>query len=60
MMRKDKKTYLLIGLSLLILSLVLGQTSKLPDLARGLITGVGLGFLILSTGIEDKCKRKSI
>ena len=60
MMRKDKKTYLLIGLSLLILSLVLGQTPKLPDLARGLITGVGLGFLILSTGIEDKCKRKSI
>ena len=59
-MKKDKKTYLLIGLSFLIISLVLGQTPKLPDLTRGLITGVGLGFLILSTGIEDKCKRKSI
>ena len=59
-MRKDKKTYLLIGLSLLILALVLGQGSAIPDMARGLLTGLGLGFLILSTGIEDKCKRKYI
>ncbi|WP_308653244.1 hypothetical protein [uncultured Anaerococcus sp.] len=59
-MEKNKKTHLLIGLSLLILALVLGQGSAIPDMARGLVTGLGLGFLILSTGIEDKCKRKNI
>ena len=56
-MGKDKKNYLLIGLSLLILGIVLGRLSNVPDLARGILTGLGLGFLILSTGIEDKCKR---
>ncbi|MBP2015412.1 hypothetical protein [Anaerococcus degeneri] len=59
-MEKNKKAHLLIGLSLLILALVLGQGSAIPDMARGLVTGLGLGFLILSTGIEDKCKRKNI
>lgn len=59
-MGKDKKNYLLIGLSLLILAIVLGRLSNVPDLARGILTGLGLGFLILSTGIEDKCKRKYI
>lgn len=59
-MEKNKKPHLLIGLSLLILALVLGQGSAIPDMARGLVTGLGLGFLILSTGIEDKCKRKNI
>lgn len=59
-MGKDKKNYLLIGLSLLILGLVLGRLSNVPDLARGILTGLGLGFLILSTDIEDKCKRKYI
>ncbi len=59
-MGKDKKNYLLIGLSLLILGIVLGRLSNVPDLARGILTGLGLGFLILSTGIEDKCKRKYI
>ena len=60
MMEKNKKINLLIGLSLLILGLVLGRQAKMPDLARGIVTGLGLGFLILSTGIEDKCKRKYI
>ncbi|WP_311491665.1 hypothetical protein [uncultured Anaerococcus sp.] len=59
-MEKNKKTHLLIGLILLILSIVLGQSSRIPDLGRGILTGLGLGFLILSTGIEDKCKRKYI
>lgn len=59
-MEKNKKNHLLIGLSLLILGLVLGRLSNVPDLARGILTGLGLGFLILSTGIEDKCKRKYI
>lgn len=59
-MEKNKKAHLLIGLSLLILALVLGQGTAIPDMARGLVTGLGLGFLILSTGIEDKCKRKNI
>lgn len=59
-MGKDKKNHLLIGLSLLILAIVLGRLSNVPDLARGILTGLGLGFLILSTGIEDKCKRKYI
>ena len=59
-MGKDKKNHLLIGLSLLILGIVLGRLSNVPDLARGILTGLGLGFLILSTGIEDKCKRKYI
>ena len=59
-MGKDKKNYLLIGLSLLIIGIVLGRLSNVPDLARGILTGLGLGFLILSTGIEDKCKRKYI
>lgn len=59
-MEKNKKTHLLIGLILLILSIVLGQSSRIPDICRGLVTGLGLGFLILSTGIEDKCKRKYI
>lgn len=59
-MGKDKKNYLLIGLSLLILGIVLGRLSNVPDLARGILTGLGLGYLILSTGIEDKCKRKYI
>ena len=59
-MGKDKKNYLLIGLSLLILGIVLGRLSNVLDLARGILTGLGLGFLILSTGIEDKCKRKYI
>lgn len=59
-MEKNKKNHLLIGLSLLILGIVLGSLSNVPDLARGILTGLGLGFLILSTGIEDKCKRKYI
>lgn len=59
-MGKDKKNYLLIGLSLLIIGIVLGRLSNVPDLARGILTGLGLGYLILSTGIEDKCKRKYI
>ena len=59
-MEKNKKAHLLIGLSLLILALVLGQGSAIPDMARGLVTGLGLGCLILSTGIEDNCKRKNI
>lgn len=59
-MGKDKKNHLLIGLSLLILAIVLGRLSNVPDLARGILTGLGLGFLIPSTGIEDKCKRKYI
>ncbi|MBZ2386400.1 hypothetical protein K8P03_03670 [Anaerococcus murdochii] len=59
-MGKDKKNHLLIGLSLLILGIVLGRLSNVLDLARGILTGLGLGFLILSTGIEDKCKRKYI
>ena len=59
-MEKNKKNSLLIGLSLLILGIVLGRLSNVPDLARGILTGLGLGFLILSTGIEDKCKRKYI
>lgn len=59
-MEKNKKNHLLIGLSLLILGIVLGRLSNVPDLARGILTGLGLGFLILSTGIEDKCKRKYI
>lgn len=59
-MGKDKKNHLLIGLSLLILGIVLGRLSNVTDLARGILTGLGLGFLILSTGIEDKCKRKYI
>ncbi len=59
-MEKNKKAHLLIGLSLLILALVLGQGTAIPDMARGLVTGLGLGFLILSTGIEYKCKRKNI
>lgn len=59
-MEKNKKNHLLIGLSLLILAIVLGRLSNVPDLARGILTGLGLGFLILSTGIEDKCKRKYI
>lgn len=49
---------MLIGLALMSLALILGQ--YLPDLARGLVTGLGIGFLILSTGIEDKCKRNYI
>lgn len=59
-MGKDKKNYLLIGLSLLIIGIVLGRLSNVPDLARGILMGLGLGYLILSTGIEDKCKRKYI
>lgn len=59
-MEKNKKNHLLIGLSLLILAIVLGRLSNVPDLARGILTGLGLGYLILSTGIEDKCKRKYI
>ena len=59
-MEKNKKNHLLIGLSLLILGIVLGRLSNVPDLARGILTGLGLGYLILSTGIEDKCKRKHI
>lgn len=59
-MEKNKKTHLLIGLTLLILGLVLGRMANIPDLERGLVTGLGLGFLILSMGIEDKCKRKYI
>lgn len=59
-MEKNKKTHLLIGLTLLILGLVLGRMANIPDPARGLVTGLGLGFLILSRGIEDKCKRKYI
>lgn len=59
-MEKNKKNHLLIGLSLLILAIVLGRLSNVPDLERGILTGLGLGFLILSTGIEDKCKRKYI
>lgn len=51
---------MLIGLALISLALILGQKSALPDLARGLVTGLGIGFLILSTGIEDKCKRNYI
>jgi len=55
---KNNKAYMLIGLALISLALILGQ--DLPDLARGLVTGLGIGFLILSTGIEDKCKRNYI
>ncbi|WP_299032232.1 hypothetical protein [uncultured Anaerococcus sp.] len=57
-MIKNNKAYMLIGLALISLALILGQ--DLPDLARGLVTGLGIGFLILSTGIEDKCKRNYI
>lgn len=57
-MIKNNKAYMLIGLALISLALILGQ--ELPDLARGLVTGLGIGFLILSTGIEDKCKRNYI
>lgn len=59
-MTKNHKSYSTIGLALIIIALILGRNSNVPDLARGLITGLGLGFLILSTGIEEKCKRKYI
>ena len=41
---------------LIILSLILGQKELLGDSARGLIVGIGIGFLILSIFSKDKGK----
>lgn len=47
-MKKDKESRLIIGLMLIILSLTLGQKGFLGDSTKGLIMGIGIGFLILS------------
>ena len=53
-MRKDRKSRLIIGILLIILSIILGQKGLLGDSARGLIIGIGIGFLILSIFSKEK------
>lgn len=53
-MRKNKKSQLIIGLMLVILAIILGQKGLLSDPVRGLIVGIGIGFLLISIFSKNK------
>lgn len=53
-MKKDRKSRLIIGLMLIILSIILGNKVLLGDSSRGLIVGIGIGFLLLSIFCKGK------
>lgn len=59
-MKKDRKSRLIIGLMLIILSIILGNKGLLGDSSRGLIVGIGIGFLLLSIFGKDKSKDQSL
>ncbi|WP_296112629.1 hypothetical protein [uncultured Anaerococcus sp.] len=56
-MRKNKKSQLIIGLMLVILAIILGQKGFLSDSIRGLIVGIGIGFLLISIFNKNKGQR---
>lgn len=58
-MRKDRKSRLIIGLMLINLSIILGNKGLLGDSSRGLIIGIGIGFLLLSIFGKGKSKDQS-
>ena len=57
-MNAKSKGLLILGLILILISNLIFKDSSLSDLARGLVTGLGFGFLILS--IYLKCKNKAV
>ena len=54
MMKEKSKILLILGLVLILMSNLLLKDSRLSDLSKGLVTGAGFGFLILSIYLRGK------